>query len=62
MYVIESTSALDNVIGTVPKLFELAGTCFTACLENPVLLVFFSASMVGLGFGVFKKMRRSVSK
>lgn len=63
MYVLEGgSSTLDNVIGVVPKLFELAGTCFTSALENPILLLFFAASMVGLGFGIFSKMKRAVRK
>lgn len=54
-----TTSALDSVIQTVPEIFELAGTCINAVLANPILLLFFSVSMIGVGLGVFKMMKRA---
>lgn len=54
-----TSTALDNVMGVIPKVFELAGTCINAVLDNPILLLFFSVSMIGIGLGVFKKMKRA---
>ena len=54
-----TTNAVDSVIGVIPKLFELAGSCFNAIIENPILLLFFAAGMIGLGLGIFKKLKRT---
>lgn len=54
-----TTTAVDSVIGIIPKLFELAGDCFDAIIANPVLLVFFSVGMIGVGLGVFKMLKRT---
>ncbi len=54
-----TTSALDSVIGTLPKLFDLAGTCFNEIIENPLLLTFFSVSMIGIGLGVFRMLKNT---
>lgn len=55
-------NVLDNVINTIPKIFELAGQCFTAVIENPVLLVFFSVSLIGTGLGVFQMMKNTARR
>lgn len=54
-----STDALDAAIGALPKLFNLATTCFNAVVENPVLLVFFAGSLIGVGLGIFRKLKRT---
>lgn len=55
------TNALDKVLETIPDIFDLAGVCFNAIIENPVLLMFFSVSLIGLGLSVFRKLRRTAS-
>lgn len=54
-----TVNVLDSVIAGVPKVFDLAGTCFNAIVENPILLLFFSVGMIGTGLGVFKKLKRT---
>jgi len=54
-----TVNVLDAVIAGVPKVFDLAGTCFNAIVENPILLLFFSVGMIGTGLGVFKKLKRT---
>lgn len=51
--------ALDKVLGVVPQLFTLATTCFNAVLDNPVLLLYFSVGLIGIGFAIFRKMKRA---
>lgn len=58
----EGTSIVDQVISTVPKLFDLAGTCFNAVVENPILLLYFSISMVGVGLGVFRMLKKTARR
>lgn len=55
-----TVGVLDKVIEQIPKIFDLAGSCFDAVIENPVLLLFFSVSLIGTGLGVFKMMKRTV--
>lgn len=50
---------LDQAIGVLPKLFNLANTCFNAVVENPVLLLFFAGGLIGVGLGIFNKLKRS---
>lgn len=52
-----ASSMLDTVIEVVPKVIELAGTCFEAILDNEVLLFFFAVGLVGIGIGVFAKLK-----
>lgn len=47
------TSALTTVM-------EVLGECVTFIGGNPVLMVIFTASLVGMGFKLFKKAKRSV--
>lgn len=54
-------SALDKVLETIPEIFDLAGVCFNEIIENPVLLMFFSVSLIGLGLSVFRKLRRTAT-
>lgn len=56
-----TTSALDKVIEVIPEVFDLAGACFNAVIENPVLLLFFSVSLIGIGLSVFRKLRRTAT-
>ncbi len=55
----EGANALDQVIGVIPKVIELAGTAFDAIVAHPVLLFFFAVGMVGTGLGVFRMLKRT---
>lgn len=54
-----TTTALDKVVGVVPDLFELANTTFNAVIENPILLLYFSVGMIGIGLGVFSMLKNT---
>lgn len=53
------TENMDKVLAKIPDLFSLAETCFTQILENDILTTFFSVSMIGIGLGIFKKLKRT---
>ena len=55
----EGANALDQVIGAIPKVIELAGSAFDAIVAHPVLLFFFAVGMVGTGLGVFRMLKRT---
>ncbi len=56
----ETTSnVLDAVIEYVPKVIDLAGDCFQAIVNNPVLLFYFAVGMVGVGLGVFAMLKNT---
>lgn len=54
-----TTSVVDKVIAEVPKLFELANTCFNAVIDNPILLMFFSVGLIGTGLGIFAMLKNT---
>lgn len=54
-----ATNALDAVIGVIPDVFKLANTCFDAVVANPVLLLYFAVSMIGIGLGVFSMLKKT---
>ena len=54
-----TVSVVDKVIGEVPKLFELANTCFNAVIDNPILLMFFSVGLIGTGLGIFSMLKNT---
>lgn len=55
----EGTSAVQKVIGVIPDLFDLSTQCFNQVLENPLLLVFFGVSMIGVGLGIFSMLKNT---
>ena len=57
-----TTNAVDQVVGVIPKLFDLAGTCFDAVIANPILLLYFSIGMIGVGLGVFSMLKRTARR
>lgn len=57
----ENTGVLDSVLGAIPEVFELAGICFNEILNNPVLTMFFSVGLIGIGLSVFRKLRRTAT-
>lgn len=54
-----SSDALSQAIEQVPKVIELAGSCFEAIVNNPVLLFFFAVGLVGTGLGVFSMLKNT---
>lgn len=54
-----TTNVLDAVLEQVPKVIDLAGDCFNAVVNNPVLLFYFAVGMVGIGLGVFAMLKNT---
>lgn len=48
---------MTEIIALVPSVFSLAGTCVSACLEQPILAFFFAVGVTGTGLSVFKRMK-----
>lgn len=53
------TTVVEKILGVVPQILELGGTCFNAVIDNPVTLVYVGVTFVGVGFGIFGMMKRS---
>lgn len=56
-----AVSAVDKVLEVIPGLFNLGNVCFNAILDNPILTLFFGVGMIGVGLGVFKKLKRAAT-
>ena len=46
------TSGLSTVI-------EVFGKCWELMLNNPLIMVFVGSSLIGVGVGIFRKLRRA---
>lgn len=51
------TNAITAGIETVISVF---GQCWDLMLANPLIMVFVGATLIGVGCGVFRNLRRSV--
>ena len=49
-----------GVTSGLTTVMEVLGECVTFIGGNPVLMVIFTGSLVGMGFKLFKKAKRSV--
>lgn len=49
-----------GVTSGLTTVMEVLGQCVTFIGGNPVLMVIFTGSLVGMGFKLFKKAKRSV--
>lgn len=55
----EATStSITSGIETVIAIF---GQCWDLMLANPLIMVFVGASLIGVGVGVFRKLRSAVN-
>lgn len=54
-----TTAGLDTIIDAVGKVITLAGTCLNAIVQQPILVFFLAVGFVGIGLGVFRKMKRT---
>lgn len=52
-------SVMEKIMGVIPSILQLGGTCFEAVVENPVTLVYVGVTFIGVGFGIFGMMKRS---
>ena len=51
---------MDVVTSGVSTVVTLFGQGWTLISENPLAMVFVGGSLVGMIFGIFKKMKKSV--
>jgi hypothetical protein len=45
------------VTGAISTVGDLVGGVFDIIIENPVLIVFLAAGLVGVGISIFRKLR-----
>jgi len=48
---------MSAILGAVSDVTTLMGDLFTIMTSNPLMLFFLAASLVGVGIGVFKKIK-----
>ena len=58
--VVEEAMTGAGVTSALTTVMEVLGECVTFIGGNPVLMVIFTGSLVGMGFKLFKKAKRSV--
>ena len=50
---------MSTIITAMGDAFSMVGTIVTEITEQPVLLFFLAASLVPVGIGIFKKLKRA---
>lgn len=55
----EGGSIMSTIITAMGDAFSMVGTIVTEITEQPVLLFFLAASLVPVGIGIFKKLKRA---
>lgn len=58
---IASSTGVEGITTAVSNALTVTGTAITYCMDNPVLAICVGASIASLGFGLFRKARRSVN-
>lgn len=53
-----TATGMDVIITAVSDVLELSGTILNTITTNPILTFIFASSFVGIGVGVFAKLRR----
>ena len=51
---------MTAVIAAVTDVFGLVGSVLTEITGTPILVFFLAASFIGVGIGIFKKLKRAV--
>ena len=54
-----TTDALTTILEGTGTLTTLVGDVFDLLTANPLLSLFLAASLVGLGIGLFRRLRRA---
>lgn len=55
-----TTTLSDGIMTAVNDVFSVMGVAFEQIIENPVLMLFLGASVIGVGIGIFKGLRSAV--
>jgi hypothetical protein len=50
---------MSDIITGIADVVSVLGSAFGALTANPLLVFFISASVLGVGIGVFKRLRRA---
>lgn len=53
----ETTNVITSGIDTVIEVF---GQCWDLMLANPLIMVFVGSSLIGVGVGIFRKLKKGV--
>lgn len=53
----EGVTTASAAIDAAKSIMTLAGEALTVCIQNPVLVLFIGASLVGVAFGLVKRMK-----
>lgn len=53
----DGATTITSGISTVVEVF---GQCWDLMLANPLIMVFVGTSLIGVGIGVFKKLKKGV--
>ncbi len=56
-----TAGALDTIMGLVPKAFNFVGTIITSVVSIDLFGMLLALSLVGVGLGLFARMRNSVT-
>lgn len=51
-------TALATITAAIPTLFGLVGTVLEEVMGNPILVLGFASAFVGMGVGIFRKLRK----
>lgn len=54
-----TTTDISNVMDAANSLVKFAGDLFTTIVQNPILVLFVGASLVGIGLGIVKLLKRT---
>lgn len=50
---------MEAITGAVTSVISIATECVSFLTANPVCLIFLAGSVVGIGFGIFRRAKRS---
>lgn len=53
----DGATTITSGISTVVEVF---GQCWDLMLANPLIMVFVGSSLIGVGIGVFRKLKKGV--
>lgn len=51
----------EAINGGISTVIDVFGQCWELMLSNPLIMVFVGSSLIGVGLGVFRKLRRAVA-
>ena len=52
-------SAMDKILGAVSSVMKLSGDMLIYMVDNPVYLFLLAAGFVGVGLGIFRRVRNA---